>query len=129
MENENPKQKSRMAEVPGHVKDFIKTKLAYFKLAAIEGGASAASGAVLGMGLFFLGLFFFIFITIAAAIGIGYLVNNMALGFLIMAIVFLLLAVLLFTMRKKLITNPITKILITSLAGDKTDDEDEKANN
>ena len=123
MENESQKKQSRLAEIPGHVKDFIKTKIAYFKLAAIDSGASAASAAILGVGLFFFGIFFIIFISIAAAIGLGYLVNNMALGFLIVAALYLLMVVILFTMRQKLITKPITSALINSLANDTHDDE------
>ncbi|MGZ5244305.1 MAG: phage holin family protein [Bacteroidia bacterium] len=126
MENESPRKQSRLAEIPGHVKDFAKTKLAYYKLSAIEGGAAAASGAVLGISLFFLGLFFFIFISIAAAIGLGYLVDNMALGFLFVALIYLLLAVLIFVMRDRLITNPITTGLINALANDNNDDSHEQ---
>ena len=125
MENESSRKQSRLAEIPGHIKDFIKTKIAYFKLVAIDSGASAASALILGIGLFFFGIFFIIFLSIAGAIGIGYLVNNMALGFLIVALLYLLLAVLLFVMRKTLITKPITSALINTFANDTDSHEQE----
>lgn len=119
-EKESAKKQSRLAEIPGHIKDFIKTKIAYYKLTAIEGSAAAASGAVLGILLFFLGLFFFIFISVAAAIGLGYLVDNMALGFLFVALIYLIIAVLIFVLRDKIITKPITTGLINAFANDNT---------
>ncbi len=123
MENESQPKQSRLAEIPAHIKDFAKTKLAYFKLTAIDSGASAASVAALGVILFLLGLFFLIFISIAAGIGLGYLVNNMAIGFLIVALLFLLLAFIIFKMRNKLITNPITAALINAFANDNNNED------
>ena len=88
--------------------------------------AAAASGAALGFALFFLGLFFFILISISAAIGLGYLVDNMALGFLFVALIYLLLAVLIFVMRNKLIKNPITAALINAFANDNNHNDHEQ---
>jgi hypothetical protein len=128
MENENPRHTSRLKEIPDHIKSFIRTKLAYYKLAAIEGAANAAAGALTGILLFIFGIFFLIFLFVGIALLIGSAIGSTAAGFLIVAGFFLLLAVLAVVLNKPLIKNPVTKLVITKMAGDNTNGESKENN-
>jgi hypothetical protein len=75
--------------------------------------------------------FFLLFGSIAAAIAIGHLVNSLALGFLIVAGAWLLLGILIWTAKNRLLRIPIMNAIIGSLfstdkeqEGDETNEED-----
>lgn len=120
MDDEDPRKRSRLGEIPGHVRAFIQTKAAYYRLTAAEGAAGAASGAALGIVLFLLGIFFLTFFFTAIAYLIGQALDNIGMGFLIIAGFFLALIALIFIFRRPLIQTPVTNSIITAIAGKNT---------
>jgi membrane protein implicated in regulation of membrane protease activity len=129
MEQENPRERSRLKEIPDHIRAFIKTRLAYYKLVAIEGAASAASGAITGLLLFIFGLFFILFLFIGLALLIGSAIGSAGGGFLIVAALFLVLSGIVVFFNKPLIKDPVTKMIITKMAGDTTNGQSTTENN
>lgn len=123
MEQENPKEKSRLKEIPDHIRAFIKTKLAYYKLVAVEGAAKASAAATTGILLFLIGLFFLIFLFAGLALLIGSAIGSAGGGFLIVAGFFLLLIVLIILLNNPLIKKPVTRMVISALAGNTSHDE------
>ena len=95
--------KEETKDLADHVGDYLET---YYQLITIKiaqkviNGASAAINAVI-IGL--LGLFFFSFISLGLAWGIGNLVNSRAGGFFIMGGFYLMILLIIVAMRKKTI--------------------------
>jgi hypothetical protein len=106
---------SRLKEIPEHIKQYIKTRIDLLKLSAIENLSQAAGWAALGILLFFFGLFGLIFLSISLAFAIGSLLGSYALGFLIVAALFIISGVIIFVMRKKLLLNPIINGIIKAV--------------
>jgi hypothetical protein len=63
-------------------------------------------------------IFFFFFVGIAASIWVGYLLDNTVAGYLIIGGLYLLLAILIILLRKKLILPVIAKSLINKIYGE-----------
>jgi hypothetical protein len=95
-----------------NVRDYVDTQLDILKLQAISKGGTAASGAIVGIGLAFLGIFILMFLSFSAAYAISSATEKQFLGFLIVAGFYIVLAVLLVAFREKLITLPIINSLL-----------------
>ena len=71
------------------------------------------------------GMLFVLFLSLSAAIFIGSLLNDMALGFLIMGLFFLVIVLFLWAKRKTLVLNPIIRTLNDIVFEDTENNEDE----
>ena len=123
MEQPENKETSPLSEIPEHVKDYIKTQIDYYKLVAAESIGKAAAGAATGVVLALFGYLFLLFLSVTAAIGIGTAAGKLYLGFLIVAGFYLLLAVLAYLLKDKLITTPIINAIIKKMANSGKKDE------
>ena len=111
-------EESKFKAIPDHLKEYIQTKVNYYKLTAYEAAAKTASISVWGVALAIFGLFFLMFLSFAMAILLGDVMDNVFLGFLTVAGVYLLFVVLLIVMGDKIKT-PIVNTVIKSLADNK----------
>jgi hypothetical protein len=93
------------------VEDYIDTKIDIIKLKAIDKIASAASGAITGIGLAFLGVFILLFLSISAAFAIAELTGRSSIGFLCIGGFYILLAVILLVFKDQLVTMPVVNSL------------------
>jgi hypothetical protein len=112
---------SVFSSIAGHAKDFAQTKIAYYKLIAAESGGKAAAGAATGILLALFGFFFLVFISITGALAIGYALNSLVYGFLIISGIYLLLIGLTYMLKNKFIEVPITNAIIKAMANKKED--------
>jgi hypothetical protein len=111
-EKEDIWQTGRLKDIPDHVLDYLKTKFELYKVIFIEQISQAASNIVLGVLLFLIGLFTLIFLSITLALVIGKALDETYLGFLIVSCIYIIAGIILFTMKKKLILEPITNMII-----------------
>lgn len=102
-------------DLKAHLKEFISTKISYYKLSAFEAIATITPQIIVYSLLGILGLFFLIFLSISLAIVIGYALCNMFLGFLIITLIYLALAVIVFIFKKRMIIDPIANMLVKKL--------------
>jgi hypothetical protein len=110
MEDEN-----NIEKLFGDVKDYIDTRLELSKLQAVEQGSKLASAATVGfLLLIFFGLIIF-FASTAFAYYLGQKLGDIALGFLSVAGIYLVLALILFAGRKSWIGNPMTNLFIRKM--------------
>lgn len=112
--------KTKAAHLKEHVSEYVQTTVQLAKVKATKGASNAAAGAVIGITALVLGLFFLAFLFTALAWWLGDLLNSPALGFLCVAGFFLLLIILVFTLRKKVIV-PMIRNAIISAVYDKKD--------
>jgi hypothetical protein len=119
--------KSRATELTESVSDYLETS---YKLAVIEAAdkstkivASITASCI----VLLLGLFVILFGGVALGIWLGDLLNNAALGFVLVAALFLLLIFILVAMRKRIVFPMIRNILISMLyEQDDQDDQDDQ---
>lgn len=107
--------KTKAGQFKEHVSEYAKTTIDLAKAKATKGASNAAAGATIGIAAFFLGLFFLIFLFNALAWWLASLLNSNALGFLCVAGFFLLLLILIFALRKKVIVPLIRNAIISKV--------------
>lgn len=117
MEAQNLKQdlKEDTKDIIRHAGDYLET---FYKLNLVrltKKMSDVASGVVNSILLFFIGLCFLLFISLAAAWWISDMMGNRPAGFLIVAGFYLLIAVVLILMRKKIITPYIQNTFIRKM--------------
>lgn len=116
-EVKQPKEdlKTKLSHLKEHVGEYANTYVQIAKAKAVKGASAAISGIVIGVTAFFFLFFFLFFAGFGLGWWLGTLFNNMAAGFFAVAGFYLLLCVLLFALRKKLIVPLIQKIIISKL--------------
>lgn len=115
---------SRVEELAGNLKEYVNTKIDTVKLGAAEKSsvviANTAAGIIAGLVfLFFLG-----FASVALALFLGEWTGKEWAGFLIVAGIYLVAAIIVWTARKKLIQLPVMNEIIHQLFRNGTDEED-----
>lgn len=112
--------KTKAAHLKDHVSEYVQTTVQLAKVKATKGASNAAAGVAIGISAVILGLFFLAFLFTALALWLGDLFNSPALGFLSVAGFFLLLIIVVFALRKKVIV-PMIRNAIISAVYDKKD--------
>jgi hypothetical protein len=105
------------------LREYVNTRIAQVKLSVAE---KISKVAALVIALLMAALVFFLFLvlaSIAGAIAIGQQLDNMWLGFLIMAGIILFICILIWILKDKLIRVPIMNMLVKALF-DKEDEEE-----
>ncbi|MCW3090365.1 MAG: hypothetical protein JWP81_1434 [Ferruginibacter sp.] len=95
--------------------DYLETRVDLIKLKAIDKASDVASSLVSGITMFLLILFAVILVNIGLALWIGELVGKSYLGFLIVAGLYMLIALLLHFFKDAWIKEPISSILIKKM--------------
>ncbi|MEP7258128.1 MAG: phage holin family protein [Flavitalea sp.] len=107
--------KARAEDLTESVTDYIHT---YYKLSvlnATDKATTVASSALTGLAVLFLGMFVLLFSSIALAIWLGSLLENQALGYLIVAGIYLLKVLALVLLRKRIIFPLFRNLIIGKL--------------
>ena len=107
--------KTSIGNLKDHTTEYVKTYIDLAKAKATKTASNAAAGAAIGIVSFLLAFFFLEFLFIGLALWVGSLVNNTFLGFFIVAGFFLLLIVLIFALRKKVIIPMIRNSIISKV--------------
>jgi hypothetical protein len=94
------------------LKDYGDTRLDLFKLKAISKISGILSSIISGVILVLLLLLAIICITIALSLVIGEAIGNTYLGFLIMAAIYIIIGLVMYSNRKKLLKAPISNKFI-----------------
>ena len=102
-------------ETLAYAEDYFETKVELIKLDVADKGTRLGASTIAGIVVAVLGLAGGLFLSLALALWLGYLVSSYPLGFVIVGLFFLLVAGLTFAFRKPLLTKPILTALISSL--------------
>ena len=85
-------QTEELNNIKNRVNEYINTRLQIWKLSIIESAAKIIGALILAILLFCILLTGLIFVSAAAAIYLGHIIGSPALGFLIISLVYLVLA-------------------------------------
>jgi len=101
--------KENISELKNHTKDYVDTTFSYYKLWGFKVATKSIMVLVkFAILILFAGMTMF-FLSLAAAFAIGNTLDNVALGFLIVAGVYLVLAILIYLLRESLYEKNIIK--------------------
>jgi hypothetical protein len=122
-------EKTRIAdnisEVVDASKTYIEANLKLFKLSLLERLSKVVSLIISTTLVMLVGMLFVLFLSLSAAMYIGGLLESRTLGFLIMALIFLVIVIFLWVKRKTLVINPIIRTLNNIVFDDNENEEDE----
>src|SRR5690606_37034313 len=104
------KLKESLQEVQGQTKELIDSNIAYYKLWVFKVITKSSSVLLKILLIGVLLVMVLVFFSVAAAITIGYALDNFALGFLLIGSFYLLLSFLVYVLRTK-IERPIIEKL------------------
>lgn len=104
--------KTNVGQLKDHVTAYVQTYADLAKAKVTKGASNAAAGFTIVIVSFVFAFFLLQFLFIGLALWIGSLVNNMPLGFFIVAGFFLLLILVVFALRKKVIVPMIRNAIV-----------------
>tara|TARA_R110002096_G_scaffold431563_1_gene646971 strand:- start:10528 stop:10911 length:384 start_codon:yes stop_codon:yes gene_type:complete len=96
-------------------KDYTETSIELFKLNTIDTIADVVSSLVLRFALILVISIFTLFVNIAISLFIGNEIGNYYMGFLIVSVFYLIIALLIYFFNDTLIKTPITNLVIEKL--------------
>lgn len=114
---------NRLESLLEQVKAYVNTRIARFKLSVAEKTSSTLALLIAGLLAFLVFVFFLAFAGVAAALALSQWTGRPWLGFLIIALVYLLLAAIVWKGRRRMIQVPVMNALIRNLFDDEEDDE------
>ena len=113
----------RVEEMAQHVKDYVNTRIAQVKLSVAEKVSKLIAVLIAGMFVVVVLFLFVVFGSIAAAYAIGIWLGKMWLGFLIVAVFYLLIGILTWWAKERLLRIPIMNAIIRQLFHNEENDE------
>jgi len=93
-------------------KDYIDNRLELYKLKMVDKTSGLASSIISGVVLFVVFFIFFVILNIGIALLIGDLVGKPYLGFLILAALYAIVGLVIFSKRDKIFKTPVTRLII-----------------
>jgi len=107
--------KTKATHLKDHVSEYLKTYVQLAKAKATTGASNAVSGVVIGVAAFLFTFFFLVFAFTAIGFWLGDLLESRAGGFFCVAGFFLLLVILVFALRKKVIVPLVRNTIISKV--------------
>jgi uncharacterized membrane protein YqjE len=101
--------------ITGKIRDYIETRIDIVKLETVESGASAVSSMMSWLIILLVGFLIVLTLTVGLAIGIGYLMENFAIGFFIVTAVYLVAGIIVYSYREKWLRKPFSNVIIKNI--------------
>lgn len=109
---------SQLENTVQHVYDFINARIRLLKLQGTEKASQLYASFMSVLVLYSLGLIVLLFLSTAGAILIGQQLDNMFYGFGLIALFYLLIFIIIWIFRKKLIIKPMMDYSIREILND-----------
>lgn len=103
---------------------YTKTSLELAKLKAIDKTSDIISSLAVIISISMIVAMFTLFLNIGIALWIGEMLNNMSLGFLIISGFYVIVAIIVYVLRKSLIKEPIDNLIVSKLLETKNREND-----
>jgi hypothetical protein len=114
---------AKVEELADTVKDYVNTRIESVKLNTAEKTSAIIANLVAGLIVVSFFMLFFLFGSIALSFGLGEWIGKTWAGFLIVGGIYLLIGIVVWTARVKIIQLPVMNALIKQLFGEE-DEED-----
>jgi len=101
------KIKENTSELQQHAKDYLDSNISYFKLWFFKVAMKSTTMLLKIFLLSMMLLMVVLFLSVAAALAIGYALDNFAYGFLIIGGFYLIISILIYCIKDKIVEGPI----------------------
>ena len=115
---------ARLEELADTVKEYVNTRIEAVKLSAAEKTSAVMANVLAGVVVALVFVFFVIFASVALSLGLGEWIGKTWAGFLIVAGLYLLIGIVVWMARGKLIRLPLMNAMIQQLSGNNEEEED-----
>lgn len=105
----------RTGETIEYIKLYAQQQVDIVKLDAVEKSAKMLSSMVTNLVLGIVALIVLLLLTTAGALFLGQILGNLALGFLIVSLLYIVVGLILYNFRKSFITSPIVSFFISKV--------------
>jgi len=99
--------KENVEDLKGNVKGFIDSNIAYYKLWFFKVAMKSTTMLIKLLVIAFFATLVLVFLSVAAAIAIGYALDNFAYGFLIVGGFYIILSLIVYNIKDKIVEGPI----------------------
>lgn len=113
--------KSKVEETYQHLIDYAEARWNVIALQVSDSTANAVTSILMGLSLAVLGVFFLLFASLSLAFWLGELTNSYALGFLLVAVLYAIVGLIVYSNRQKLLFLPIMNKFLKILYRNKDD--------
>lgn len=113
----------KIEELADNIKQYVNNRVDAVKLTAAEKSSAIIANLIAGLIVATVFMFFIVFASIALSLLLGNWIGSTWAGFLIVAGLYLLIGIIVWTAREKIIRLPIMNALIKQLFGEE-DEED-----
>ncbi len=107
--------KSKAGDLADSVSEYVKTYYKYTILNTADKATGILASTVASLVILFLGIFVLLFAGLALGIWLGYLLDNMAVGYLLVAGLYLLVIIIVVALRKKIVFPLIRNKIVRNL--------------
>jgi hypothetical protein len=114
---------AKVEELADTIKEYVNTRIEAAKLSAAEKSSAVIANVVAGLIVVAFFMLFVLFCSIALAFGLGEWIGKTWAGFLIMAGLYLLIGIIVWTARVKIIQLPVMNALIKQLFGEDNEED------
>lgn len=108
----------KTGETVEYAKQYVDQQKQLVKLDVAEKSAQIISSAVTGVVMGVVGLMVLLFASLALAFFLGDVFDSIALGFLVVTLIYAIVALVVNAMKRKLVTNPVLSAVITKFFDD-----------
>jgi len=115
---------ARVEELADTIKEYVNTRIESVKLSAAEKTSGVIANVLAGIVVALVFLFFVIFASVALSLGLGEWIGKTWAGFLIVAGLYLLIGIIVWAARGKMIRLPLMNAMIRQLSGNDEEEED-----
>ncbi len=118
---------ARVEELAGHIREYVNVRIDAAKLSTAEKTSKAIAGALAFVVVVQFLILFLIFASFALAYAFAALTGKLYWGFLIVAGIYLLLGIIIWTAKEKLLRIPLMNFMLRQMnAGNKDEEDDEE---
>jgi divalent metal cation (Fe/Co/Zn/Cd) transporter len=115
---------SKIGEMTDNIREYINTRIEAVKIRSAEKISALIANAMAGLVVVLVMFFFVLFAGMALAFVVGAWIGKIWAGFLIVAFIFLLAGIIIWTARGKLIRLPLMNAIIRQFNNEEDDEED-----
>ena len=109
---------SKIQQIIQHVEKYVSTTVELYKLKAYQKVAEIATTVITSVLMAFFGILFLIFVSIGLAVYLGEIMGRMHYGFMIVAGIYLLLAVIIYMLSKKVLKDKFNTMIVRKIFKD-----------
>lgn len=118
--------RENLSEMKDEFKEYVENRINLTKLHVVENLSKVSAGIAVKLGVLYLLFFAIMFISLALAFFLGAVLASNGLGFTAVALLYVLLALIFYVLRRKLVEKPIIKNYINLFFPNFENHEDKK---